>query len=284
MNRRLAMPFRIGDQAARLRTWMENHPEWCVLGASAIGWARLCDMEPTSVVTICTASGIDAAAAAAWGLPVSPDWGAEFTHWLVMSAAMMLPLSIAPVRHVAFRSYAWRRHRAIGLFVAGYLAVWAAAGAALISIRSFAWSTGADEMYLLAGCILMALGWQLTPWKAWALRLCHRTVALSPLGLRADLDCLRFGLSSGSSCCVSCWLIMAVLLFGPHGLLPMVGMQMLALFERYWLPSADPRRVLLSLRLAVTRRVGSMSVRRRNVVVCTSQTGAPRGAQSFAQR
>ena len=48
-----------------------------------------------------------------------------------MVVAMMSPLLVAPLRHVCQRSFAKRRVRASLLFIAGYLVVWLAAGAAL---------------------------------------------------------------------------------------------------------------------------------------------------------
>lgn len=38
---------------------------------------------------------------------------AEIVHWLLMIAAMMLPLLVVPIRQVAFRSYRWRRRKAV---------------------------------------------------------------------------------------------------------------------------------------------------------------------------
>ena len=233
---------------------IENHPEWWVIGASSLAWVLMYNVGPTSVIAICSASDIDAIKAATLGLPVTPDFGTEFMYWLLMSVAMMLPLSVVLVRHVAFRSYAWRRHRAIALFVIGYLVVWAAAGAVIIGVGTAARSAGVDDMYLLAFCIPIAFGWQLTPIKSRALRRCHRTVAMSPLGWRADLDCLRFGSLSGGNCVASCWLVMATLLFGPCGFVPMALVQALTTFERYELLPGHPRFLLLSLRRAITRR------------------------------
>ena len=46
----------------------------------------------------------------------------------------MAPLLIAPVRHVRDRSFALRRARSIGLFVAGYAAIWMAAGVMLMAL------------------------------------------------------------------------------------------------------------------------------------------------------
>src|SRR5215471_4379204 len=48
--------------------------------------------------------------------------------WALMVVAMMLPLAIAPIWHVRERSFARRRGRSTALFVAGFVAVWLAAG------------------------------------------------------------------------------------------------------------------------------------------------------------
>ena len=45
---------------------------------------------------------------------------AQIVHWLLMITAMMLPLLIVPIRQVAFRSYCWRRGKAIAGFLVGY--------------------------------------------------------------------------------------------------------------------------------------------------------------------
>src|SRR6476660_9697352 len=45
-------------------------------------------------------------------------------EWALMVAAMMLPLAAPMVRHVADRSFAFRRTRAALLFLCAYLAVW----------------------------------------------------------------------------------------------------------------------------------------------------------------
>src|SRR5689334_13696735 len=72
------------------------------------------------------------------GTAPSPAWlGSMLGHiqpaslamgWALMLVAMMSPVLIAPVRHIRDRSFAYRRWRAIALFVAGYAAIWMAAG------------------------------------------------------------------------------------------------------------------------------------------------------------
>ena len=57
-----------------------------------------------------------------------------------MIVAMMFPLLVPMVRHVAARSFAALRERSVGLFVAGFALVWftAAAGSsvALVLVRA----------------------------------------------------------------------------------------------------------------------------------------------------
>ena len=53
------------------------------------------------------------------------------THWLLMLAAMMLPLLVPMIGHVAVRSFAVRRERSVRLFLFGYCSVWCAVAAAV---------------------------------------------------------------------------------------------------------------------------------------------------------
>ena len=89
--------------------------------------------------------------AAAWVLVVLAPHGVVIhahdprslaVGWALMLTAMMLPLLVAPVRHVRDRSFAWRRPRAIALFVAGYGAIWMTAGALLLSLALAVGSIG----------------------------------------------------------------------------------------------------------------------------------------------
>ena len=123
-----------------------------------------------------------------------------------MVIAMMIPTLIAPARFAAFRSLWPRRHRAILGLLLGYIVVWAMAGLLWQSILVLTgWSPG-----LVASAIVFAAAaaWQITSAKRRSLRACHRSRPLSPIGWRADVDCLRYGLSHGAQCVVSCWLLM----------------------------------------------------------------------------
>jgi hypothetical protein len=126
-----------------------------------------------------------------------------------MVAAMMLPLKIDCVRRIAERSLWSRRTRSIAAFLAGYVFVWALAGLPL------AWANAAFHVperlgWKLGAAIglFLAAAWLLSPWKAVAERMCHRTLPLSPRGWKADCDCAGYGWISGYACALNCWPLM----------------------------------------------------------------------------
>jgi predicted metal-binding membrane protein len=138
--------------------------------------------------------------------------------WVVMMAAMMLPSAIPAV--ALYGSIARDRARLASiLFVAGYLAVWAAAGLVAFALaaaggrvaggalawdRAGRWAAGAT--------LLAAAAYQVTPLKDACLARCR-----SPLGLLLGswrpgvVGGFRLGLSSGVWCAGCCWALMASL-------------------------------------------------------------------------
>jgi predicted metal-binding membrane protein len=169
-----------------------------------------------------------------WAAPPAWPLAAEFAEWALMVIAMMSPLVVLSVRHVAFRSFRQRRHYAIAGFLVGYFGVWIAAGAvllpALLPLRSLAAN---DRALITVAGYIVALAWQLAPWKRLALWRCHRTVALPPEGWRADAACIRFGMTIGASCIASCWALMALPALASHGLGAMACIEAAMLHERY---------------------------------------------------
>jgi predicted metal-binding membrane protein len=138
--------------------------------------------------------------------------------WIVMMAAMMLPSAIPTV--ALYGSLAKDRAQlAAALFVAGYLAVWAAAGLVAFALaeaggrvaggilawdRAGRWAAGAT--------LLVAAAYQLTPLKDACLARCR-----SPLGFLLGswrpgvVGGFRLGLTSGAWCAGCCWALMASL-------------------------------------------------------------------------
>ena len=128
--------------------------------------------------------------------------------WALMLAAMMAPLLIAPVRHVRDRSFSRRRARSIGLFVAGYGAIWMAAGIVLMSLALAARLAAPASPVPLALAVLVATIWQFSPLKQRCLNRGHAHTELAAFGRAADIGALRFGLTHGVWCAGSCWALM----------------------------------------------------------------------------
>lgn len=135
--------------------------------------------------------------------------------WALMLAAMMAPVLIAPVRHVRDRSFSQRRARAIALFVAGYAAVWMAAGVMLLALAALLAAPGSSLPVVLV--TITALVWQFSPFKQRCLNRCHAHSELAAFGRAADIDALRFGLTHGVWCVGSCWALMLLPLMVSRG-------------------------------------------------------------------
>jgi predicted metal-binding membrane protein len=149
----------------------------------------------------------------------------------LMFAAMMVPLSGAPVRHVRDRSFARRRPRAVALFVAGYTLPWIAATVALLLAAG--WIVAAGSPAVLALAVAAVAVCHSSPWKQRSLNRCHAHPALAAFGARADLDVLRFGFSHASWCIGSCFSLMLLpMLFTRGHLAVMAGVTLWLAGER----------------------------------------------------
>ena len=104
-------------------------------------------------------------------------FAAVMTGWMVMTAAMMLPMVTDHVRLTAERSFWHRRHRAMAGLLLGYLGLWRFPAPRWRSCRSTRTARNPPAIaFAIAGI------WQLTPWKRRALVGCHRTIPLAPRG------------------------------------------------------------------------------------------------------
>ena len=178
--------------------------------------------------------------------------------WALMVVAMMGPMALPAVRHVALNSLRARRGRAIALYFAAYVTVWAGFGCVALTGEWLAMSMlGIDRGAVLAAALALAAAWQVTPVKRRALFACTRTVALAPRGRRAHVACLRFALLQGRRSVISCWALMLVMVAVGHASLPwMIGLTAFVLFEeltlvgRETLPSAAVGLVLAAVLVA----------------------------------
>jgi hypothetical protein len=226
--------------AARLGPGGRGRPaaERWIVAASLSGWVYLlADDRGGGLAQLCSGAGWIGRLAGEWraGLFARQMTGCVAMAF-AMSVAMMLPLTLDNLRFVALRSFAWRRGRALGAWLAGYLGVWIAMASA-ISLALTAVASPAGRPLVAAIAFFAAALWQLTPAKRWALRACHRTRPLEPTGPAADASCLGFGARIGLACVVGCGPMMLAAMAAPWPTFALAGVFAVALYERYvWRP------------------------------------------------
>jgi predicted metal-binding membrane protein len=163
----------------------------------------------------------------AWSLA---NWGAVFSMWTVMMAAMMLPSAAPMVLTFAVLSRKRNERLRAFFFFSGYLALWAAfSGAATIiqwGLQSLGWITPmivSKSVGLSAVLLLIAGIFQFSPLKQTCLRACR-----SPLGfLLSDWQdglagAWRMGARHGRYCLGCCWAMMMLLFVGGAMNLPWI--------------------------------------------------------------
>src|SRR5262249_39306300 len=91
----------------------------------------------------------------------------------LMIAAMMLPLIIAPLRHVRDRNFARQRARATILFTAGYVVVWMIVAVVLQLIAVAARWAAPTPLLCFGLALITAILWQVSPTRQWCLNRCH---------------------------------------------------------------------------------------------------------------
>lgn len=160
--------------------------------------------------------------------PAYPTAGEELIGWLAMAVAMMLPSKLAAVRDVAARSYRARRVRAACGYMVGYLAWWLAAGVIVLAVRSL---PASHEIRTATWLCAIAAVLAILPLRARLFRLCHRTIALCPVGWRADRDAIRQGSLHGWPCVATCWPLMLACTITGHNLVMMAAGTALAYLE-----------------------------------------------------
>jgi predicted metal-binding membrane protein len=201
--------------ALRLQYFFWSHPEWWSVVLCVVAW------------TVMLRHGWQHAGHEVFHpMPFAP----ELWNWMLMVAAMMLPLVILNVRAAAAGSLWARRHRAIAGFLGGYFSPWLVLGIAAAGFREVSWTHTYAAPAL--GFIIAAL-WQRTRMHQRALKACHRTLPLAPVGWRADADCFRFGGTIGVACVRNCWPLMLACAFAGHSPVAMTGGIVVGALERF---------------------------------------------------
>lgn len=210
---------------SRFRRWTWRHPEWWVVVAAIAAWAGIALM----LLSAETTRGVHG------GHVVGRDdglrWRIEDARVILMTFAMMGPLTLPTLRHLSFTSLWHRRHRSQALFLSGYLLTWVATGAGIAAAVE-AIKVPLGGTVLVGGLSGSAALWQFAQRKRRAIRRCGRTVPVAAGGWRADRDCFRFGVESGANCVVSCCGLMAVVAAAGHSVGVMAVLFLVQLHER----------------------------------------------------
>jgi predicted metal-binding membrane protein len=177
----------------------------------------------------------------AMGLALLPFAGL----WALMMAAMMLP-SVAPVavlwtRLIGGSSAGIGRAARMGMFLGGYLLVWAAIGgvafAALTGTGRLVTASPTAAKWLGVGIFIVAGVYQVTPWKDVCLRRCRSPVGalLHYGGYQGRGRDLRVGVHHGATCAGCCWGLMVVLIaVGVMNLAVMAALAVVVFTEKLW--------------------------------------------------
>lgn len=148
---------------------------------------------------------------------------------LVMTVATMGPAALGGLRHAGMTGRTGGRWPWLAGYATGYLAVWLAFGLlALMVSTELPRLTGFPVTGHATPCLvlLVAAGWQFTPYKRRWLREAHRSMP-------PTRTALSFGTRSGLACLGSCWCLMLLMNAAPGaGLLCCLSVSGIATTER----------------------------------------------------
>lgn len=147
-----------------------------------------------------------------------------FIMWAVMMVGMMVPTAVRGVliySAVANRTADPRALASTCYFVAGYVLVWTgfSLAATVLQMGLGTWglisSMGTSNSYLGAAFLLLASGYQFTPWKDVCLKHCQSPASYfaGRFGPKA-IDGVALGIRHGAFCLGCCWFLMLLLFVG----------------------------------------------------------------------
>ena len=216
---------------ARWRGYAWSHPEWWLPVTSAGAWMAL--------VALFVFSALSPARRADHAGHLGGYTGTSFTTalawWMLMIAAMMLPLISKQARWLAFRSLRRRRHATVALFAGAYLLVWVAVGALVIGLVEQLYG----DLLVVTTALGVAACWHVAPVRRRLLRRCGASRAPTVTGWKWWADCIRSGVRAGTRCVGTCWALMIPMGIVHHPAL-MLGATLALVGERA--PGPNPER------------------------------------------
>lgn len=160
---------------------------------------------------------------------------------LVAMALLMAPLMAMPLRHIRARSFNALRPWASLSFGLVFLGTWSLASLVCVCLVFLLRALAGESAFAFGVPFMVAVIWQLSPWKQRSLNRCHHRPPLAAFGTTALASAGAYGLRSALWCFASCWAIMLLaLLCGSLHHLAMAVAVALALIERLY-PPKTPR-------------------------------------------
>lgn len=221
----------------RVRHTAECQPEWAVIVLAAAGWVALLRLSfashPTSGHLAHSAGAGSAGGMAGMpGMPQAAAWRPPVEAvglWVVMTVAMMLPLTVPSLRHVARMVPRSARSVALATFCSAFVVAWLPGAALAVWIHSrLPVSAG-----IVAAAFVAAGAWELTSIKRTALLRCHRTAVIRAAQPGRRRTCWQYGLRRGAWCAASCGPLMVALALSGHTPLPLLLVSLGVTVQRY---------------------------------------------------
>jgi len=182
-------------------------------------------------------------------LPSVAALGLFLPMWMTMMVAMMFPAAL-PMVLIFHRVSTDRRRKGVAavptwVFVAGYLAVWAAFGVAFFGIEAvIRWLAGVPSGMVRLPATITALAflgagvYQLTPLKGVCLRRCRSPLEFVMVHWReGTAGAVGMGVVHGAYCLGCCWALMVILLGVGVMNLAWMGLLTLLIFVEKVLPA-----------------------------------------------
>ncbi|MEE8258908.1 MAG: DUF2182 domain-containing protein [Sphingomonadales bacterium] len=155
-----------------------------------------------------------------------PNFLTMFAMWAIMMVAMMVP-SALPM--ILLYSASVKKARADGghlaplaVFVLGYVFIWTLFSAFAALLQLALQDIGivnkmlvGTSPWLTGGVLILAGGYQLSPWKEQCLRFCqHPVMFIAKHWKTGTSGALRMGIIHGGYCVGCCWALMLLLFVG----------------------------------------------------------------------